>query len=43
MASRTHYEAWLAGWYAQNKTGEKGQKKVNQDVEDGDEEPVRYI
>ena len=43
LISKTHYEAWLAGWYAQNKTGEKGQKKVNQDVEDGDEEPVRYI
>ena len=43
LISKTHYEAWLAGWYAQNKTDEKGQKKGNQEVEDGDEEPVRYI
>ena len=43
LMSKTHYEAWLASWYANNKTEEKGLKKQVRSEDDGDEEPVRYI
>ena len=43
LMSKTHYEAWLASWYANNKTEEKGQKKQVRSEDDGDEEPVKYI
>lgn len=43
LISKTHYEAWLTSWHVQNKADGKSQKKKDQDVEDGEEKPVKYI